>query len=277
MEDVNVGMLFFDNNNRIADINPAAFWLLQLSPQVSLGSPIEQVLAHTPELMNLLKEQTENQTELYVGDETVSYIQIQITRLKEQPGRPAGTLLIIHDISEQTKIEDLQSDQQKQTFRDPLTGLYNRHYLEETLPRELSKSARAGKPLSLIMIDIDHLKKLNDDYGYQVGDLILQRLSHILTNSTRAGDLVARFGGDKFVVVFTDTPAIAALARAQEWRLLFSGSDILFEGRSIRVTFSASVVTNLDARLDTEGLIRKADEAIFQVKYSGRNAVRLSE
>ena len=145
------------------------------------------------------------------------------------------------------------------------------------MPRELAKSTRAGKPLSLIMIDIDHFKKLNDVYGHQAGDLTLQRLSNILLNSTRTGDIVARFGGDEFVVVFSDTPAIAAVTRAQEWRMLFSGSDIIYEGHPFRATFSAGVVSNLNNRLDADGLIRKADEALYQVKFSGRNAVLLSD
>jgi len=295
MDKMDEGMLLLDDNNRIIDFNPAALWLLQLNPQVSIGAPIDQALAHSPELMNLLKEHTENKAELSVGSDTVSYIQIQITRVKEQSDRPGGTLLIVHDITNQKKteadlldanrhletrikkIEELQNDLREQTFRDPLTGLYNRRYLEETLPRDLAKSFRAGKPLSLIMIDIDHFRRLNDAYGHQAGDLALQRLSNILLHSTRSGDIVARFGGDEFVIVFSDTPAMAAVARVQEWRALYKGSDIIYEGQPFRVTFSAGVVTNLGNYLNADELIHKAEEALSQAKSSGRDGVHLSE
>ena len=295
MEKMDEGMLLLDDNNRIIDMNPAAHWLLQLSPKVSIGNSIEQALAHSPELVNLIKEHAENKSELSIGEEAPLYLQIQITRVQEQPGRPAGTLLIVHNISDQKKteadllrvnhhlqtqirkIEELQTELRDQTFRDPLTGLFNRRYLEETMPRELAKSSRAGKPLSVIMIDIDHFKRLNDIYGHLAGDLTLQRLSHILLNSTRSGDIVSRFGGDEFVVVFTDTPAIVAVARAQEWRSIFSGSDIIYDSQPFRVTFSAGVVTNLGNRLTSEELIRKADDALYQVKSSGRDGVQLSE
>ncbi|MBC7364120.1 MAG: GGDEF domain-containing protein, partial [Candidatus Aminicenantes bacterium] len=161
---------------------------------------------------------------------------------------------------------------------DPLTGLYNRRYLEETLERELLRAKRAENPVSVIMLDIDHFKKFNDTYGHEAGDFILQAVARTIQKSVRAEDIVCRFGGEEFIVILPGLELEKAVCRAEL---------ILDAVRRLEIKYSDSVLKNLTisagvAAFPEHGenwpeLLQAADSALLQAKSQGRNRVVMAK
>src|SRR5215217_6966104 len=155
---------------------------------------------------------------------------------------------------------------------DGLTGIANRLTFNETLEREISRAARAGEDMSLVLMDIDHFKKLNDTYGHQTGDDVLRRVAATLKDTARVYDLPARYGGEEFGVVLPRTSPADAEMVANRLREAIGGS-----GDDPAVTVSAGVATfPLDAA-DPEALVGAADEALYESKHNGRNRVTRSQ
>jgi len=169
------------------------------------------------------------------------------------------------------EIEALQDDLRVQAERDALTGLYNRRYLIEVLPSEVKRSALSGRPLVLVMIDVDHFKGVNDTYGHSVGDEVLVALSSVLSRRTRQGDVACRYGGEEFVVVMPGVDAATGLDRAESWRRELASTPLGSTGE-IRVTMSAGLAA-AEPGDDAETLLRRADAAMYRAKQAGRDRV----
>ena len=161
------------------------------------------------------------------------------------------------------------------SFRDGLTGLYNRRYLDDFLDREISRSQRYRSSFSLMIFDIDHFKKINDSYGHQVGDLVLKALSASLVGIARQTDVVARYGGDEFCVVLPETDLDRALISAKRLRKVVEGLDIPIASQTIKITISVGVASFSPLIKETtiSRLIEMADRALYSAKNSGRNKV----
>jgi len=168
---------------------------------------------------------------------------------------------------------------QKIGLTDTLTGIANRRFFDYTLKRELLRVRRYGRPLSLLMVDIDFFKKINDRYGHPVGDVVLQEMGELLKSLFRATDLPARYGGEEFAVILPETPAVAAQALAEKLRE--QGAKKIFAplGERISLTISIGVATlesNMQADKLTEAdLILAADQALYRAKHDGRNRVEV--
>jgi diguanylate cyclase (GGDEF)-like protein/PAS domain S-box-containing protein len=165
----------------------------------------------------------------------------------------------------------------EQALRDRLTGLYNRRYLDDALPRELQRARRSSRPLTVVMLDLDHFKRFNDDYGHDAGDHVLREIAGLLRARLRASDIVCRYGGEELTVVMPDTP----LADARE-RL----DDIRQQVAALRLTLGATVLPPVTVSMgatqapdgggDASALIRAADRALYAAKAAGRNRVVLA-
>ena len=156
---------------------------------------------------------------------------------------------------------------------DPLTGLANRRRLFELLEYETARHRRTPRPLSLLLIDIDHFKKVNDNWGHNAGDRVLQGLARVLVSGLRQADLTARYGGEEFLVVLPDTGAEGALAVAELVRRRVAASRLpLGEGETLQLTVSVGVAT-LQSEESIAHLIDRADRALYQAKHQGRNRV----
>jgi diguanylate cyclase (GGDEF)-like protein len=286
LEIMDEGMLLLDPQRRILDVNPAAMKLLNLLGDVT-GKSAEAVLGDHPNIVNLLAGSPRSIHELALRGEPLRYVRIQVMPVSDRAGFISGTVVIFHDITQQKiaeqnlrtqlrQIEALQVSLQEQAIRDPLTGLFNRRYLQETLPREVAKAEREKNSLGLVMIDIDNFKEINDTYGHLAGDEILQQLSIILMRHTREGDIAARFGGDEILVVLTGTPVHTACQRAAYWLNTFGEAGFEYEGQHIPVSFSAGVAVFPEHGLTADQLIRKVDAALYRAKSSGRNNIVLA-
>ncbi|WP_241673271.1 sensor domain-containing diguanylate cyclase [Lacisediminimonas profundi] len=167
----------------------------------------------------------------------------------------------------------LQAQLREQANRDPLTGLYNRRYFDATLERELVRCTREQQPLSVVMIDIDHFKHLNDNYGHPAGDAVLKMLASILEGQARASDVACRYGGEEFMLLLPGVPAAIAQQRAEQWREAFAASVVSYDTAQIRSTLSAGIATFPTHGAVAEELIRCADMALYRAKTNGRNCV----
>jgi diguanylate cyclase (GGDEF)-like protein len=179
--------------------------------------------------------------------------------------------------------QELQKSQealQELAIRDALTGLFNRREMERLLDEEMERQHRSKNTfsVSLIMLDIDHFKKINDTYGHQAGDAILQSLGKILIASTRQLDRVARFGGEEFVIIAPEISKNDVYSMAERLRNIVANHQFLIsEGNglatTIPVTISlglASIPTDADSK---SGLLKGADQALYEAKHRGRNQV----
>lgn len=168
----------------------------------------------------------------------------------------------------------LREELRQQALRDPLTGLYNRRYLDDTLHREVRRAERSGEPLSLLLLDIDHFKSCNDTFGHDAGDTVLKRLGDLLSGWTRAGDVVSRYGGEEFVALLPQTDAETAVYRADTLRRQFEALAITHEGRALGSwTISAGVAVYPGDGVDPQALLQAADRAMYRCKHEGRNRV----
>lgn len=154
---------------------------------------------------------------------------------------------------------------------DSLTGLHNRHALEQTLAQDLARIARSGGAYSVLFCDLDHFKRINDTMGHAAGDLILQQVAAVLRQRLRRGDFAARCGGDEFVVLLPDTPGSQALVVAEDLRLRISSAST-----ACLVTASIGVSSPAEGQLDPKTVLDQADRAMYLAKGSGRNRVRMA-
>jgi diguanylate cyclase (GGDEF)-like protein len=177
------------------------------------------------------------------------------------------------------EVERLQESLRELANRDALTGLYNRRYLGEALPGLVSMASRRGDRIVVILIDLDHFKAVNDDYGHQMGDLVLEGFADLVRDGFRAHDLCCRYGGEEFCVVMADTDDIAAHERVEEL-LDRLGAKVFVSGdqQLTRVGFSAGIVTfRADPRMDLDTVFRRADQALYASKNGGRRQISALE
>ena len=160
------------------------------------------------------------------------------------------------------------------TVLDGLTQVHNRRYLTEFLDREIIRSHRYGRPLALVMLDIDHFKAINDRFGHLAGDLTLKDLAARLKHLTRADELLARYGGEEFALVLPESDVTAARAVAEQVRKAVEKAPFSFNGTTSPVTVSLGLaVTTPAERLNTGELIARADANLYRAKAAGRNCV----
>ena len=163
-----------------------------------------------------------------------------------------------------------------QAMRDPLTGLYNRRYLEESLDREIKRAKRSGLPIGLMMIDIDHFKRCNDRFGHSAGDAALRAVGQYVQSLARGEDILCRYGGDEFVLVMTHASSRAVLERAEALRNGVRQLKIEHEGLDIGpVTLSVGIAMLPDHGESGQAALEAADAALYHAKQAGRDRVAM--
>jgi diguanylate cyclase (GGDEF)-like protein len=164
---------------------------------------------------------------------------------------------------------------EKQAHTDPLTGLANRRHFFEVAEAELARSRRYETPLSLLMVDIDHFKEVNDAHGHRAGDRVLQQLAKTCLEVLRNVDVVGRVGGEEFAILLPETDVGGAVEVAERLRTAIEAVGIpREEGVPLRVTVSVGV-SSLAGNANLDTLMSEADDALYDAKHRGRNRVRL--
>jgi diguanylate cyclase (GGDEF)-like protein len=171
------------------------------------------------------------------------------------------------------EIAGLQDALREQAIRDPLTGLYNRRYMEEALKQEHSRALREKYMISLVMFDLDLLKSVNDTHGHAGGDLALKAVAKYIKGAIRVEDIACRYGGDEFFVILHNTPLNIALKRVEKWRRDVSAMKIGYNGKQLQVSISAGVAVFPLHGQTMEDVVLAADEALYSIKSTRRNRV----
>jgi len=294
VERMSDGVLVLDVQNRIVDANRALHQLLGV-PSVSVGQAADVALSKWPEVLDMCRGGAPCHVETLLDQERPCFADVRISPLRDQSGHLSGRLIVFRDITKRyraetalqqanrrlkeqlTEIEGLQAKLREQAIRDVLTGLLNRRYLEETLPRELAKAVRDRQSVAVIVLDIDHFKRVNDSFGHKAGDLVLQAMGRLLRTHTRGGDIASRYGGEEFVLILPGLTVEAALRRAEQLRTAFAELRLESAGSMLSATLSAGIAAYPDHGKTEEDLLRAADQAMYAAKAAGRNCVRVAQ
>jgi len=185
-----------------------------------------------------------------------------------------GALMFAEHIALALSNLSLRDKLRSQAIRDPLTGLFNRRYMEETLEREIRRATRHGFPIGIIMIDVDNLKSINDTHGHDAGDILLQTLGSLLVRVFRGEDVACRFGGDEFTVILPEASMTEVFRRAEQLREAFKKLELTHEGINFNpATLSIGVAAYPDHGSNAERLLQVSDMAAYSAKTQGRDRV----
>ncbi|RPI92934.1 MAG: diguanylate cyclase [Chloroflexi bacterium] len=291
IENMRDGVMVLDAQNRVVDINPAMEIFLEKQSSFYLGKNASELFDGWMQEIDSLWHEVETRAELRVPRDPPLYLDLRVTPLYNKEHLLNGRLMVFRDVTERKQDEKrllyvnerlqkqlieigmLQSKLREQAIRDPLTNLFNRRYLEETLDRELARAGRESYPVCIIMVDLDHFKKTNDTYGHDAGDHVLKALAKTLTEQSRRGDFACRYGGEEFVIVMPNISQHTAHERAKKLRRRLKALQIPYECHSLTTTISMGIAcypTNGETR---QALLRAADQAMYAAKRAGRDHI----
>lgn len=210
--------------------------------------------------------------------ETLGLLYVQgIVSAEDQPGFFADARMrllqtTVSQIASSIANLNLRAALHSQSIRDPLTGLYNRRYLEETMQREEMRAKRSGQPLSIVMADIDHFKQYNDTQGHQAGDSLLQAFGEALAQVVRDEDIACRYGGEEFMLILPGASLERAVERAEQARAAIARLRVRQGGRALPDVTASFGVASFPAQGEHwQDVLRQADAALYQAKRDGRN------
>ena len=195
---------------------------------------------------------------------------------------------IVHELTESKKLLEKYSTNLEEmveqrteilkwlSITDPLTGLYNRRYFIEQIELEFKRSKRYSRDLSLLMLDIDHFKLVNDNYGHQIGDIVLRKISSVIINLLRDSDLAFRYGGEEFMIILPETKSEDAINVAERMKQEIMNTQHNYSSINFTVTASFGIVSIKDMmdKFETiDDIIKKVDDNLYKAKNSGRNTI----
>jgi diguanylate cyclase (GGDEF)-like protein/PAS domain S-box-containing protein len=291
IENMGDGILVLDAQNRIVDINPAMENFIENKAFSYIGKNAPEVFQNWIEKIDFLLDEMEARTELRALKDPSRYLELRVTPLYDKNQLLNGRLMVFHDITERKQVEKrlryvndrlqtqlieiglLQSKLREQAIRDPLTNLFNRRYLEETLDRELARAMREDYPVCIIMIDLDHFKRVNDTYGHEAGDQVLKALAVTLSEECRRGDFACRYGGEEFVVVMPNITMDTAYERAENIRQSLNSLRVPYKRYNLTITISMGIACHPSNGESRETILRAADQAMYGAKEAGRDHI----
>ncbi len=279
IENLNDGMLVMDHLQRVLDINSAACKLLNLSPSC-VGLPMRKVFANQPQMLEVLSDLLPERKEVVVSREAEEddivqrYIEMHIIPLQGAGNNDYGCLLVMRDISAfkriQAELEEKSRQMEWLAITDGLTQLFNRRYAEQVLAGEIKRCDRYQIPLSIGSVDIDDFKRVNDSYGHACGDAVIVHVADILRSGTRSNDIVARVGGEEFLILFPNTSINEATVVME--RLRAEITSIKVDCTQERVTVSGGL-TAWCAGDQVPDVLRRADRLLYRAKDQGKNCI----
>lgn len=237
----------------------------------TLGTPAFTVWEQRPYLVRFKNYQP------ITGQEEFMYQNTTLLPLRSTDSKISHICLVIYDVTDvainRHQLQAANAQLQQLSRTDRLTGLYNRGYWEESLKVAYARHQRYGNATSLVMLDIDHFKQVNDTYGHQAGDKVIEEVARLIREHERETDVAGRYGGEEFGVVLSDTDKIGGKVFAERLRKAVEGLEVLHNGQSIRFTISLGVADLSQPSINYADLIAWADHALFASKKAGRNRV----
>ncbi|NWD52649.1 sensor domain-containing diguanylate cyclase [Pseudomonas gingeri] len=266
------------NNQSFFDLFPDVdreWFSRKVESVATLGTPAFTIWEQRPYLVRFKSYQP------ITGQEDFMYQNTTLLPLRSTDSEIRHICLVIYDVTDvATNRHQLQAaNAQLQTLSstDRLTGLYNRGHWEESLKVAHARHQRHGNPTSLVMFDIDHFKRVNDTYGHQAGDKVIERVAQLVREHVRDSDVAGRYGGEEFGVVLSDTDKAGGRFFAERLRKAVEALEVLHEGQAIRFTISLGVADLSRPSVTHADLIAWADQALYTSKKSGRNCVTVYE
>lgn len=239
----------------------------------TLGTPSFTIWEQRPYLLRFKNYQP------ITGLEDFMYQNTTLLPLKGLDNSVEQICLIIYDVTDvatnRRQLQAANKELQRLSSTDRLTGLFNRGHWEEMLRQDYARHRRYDSNAALVMFDIDHFKKINDSYGHQAGDTVIQQTANLIRQNMRDADIAGRYGGEEFVVLLPDTDNEGAVMFAERLRQAVEDLEVIHESHNIRFTISLGIA---DLSLPTNGyaqLIERADNALYMSKSGGRNRVTL--
>jgi diguanylate cyclase (GGDEF)-like protein len=247
----------------------------KLESVATLGTPAFTVWEQRPYLVRFKNYQP------ITGQEEFMYQNTTLLPLRSTDGKINHICLVIYDVTDvatnRHQLQAANAQLQQLSSTDRLTGLYNRGHWEESLKVAYARHQRYGNATSLVMLDIDHFKRVNDTYGHQAGDKVIEEVSRLIREHVRETDVAGRYGGEEFGVVLSDTDKTDARVFAERLRKAVEGLEVLHNGQSIRFTISLGVADLSQPSINYADLIAWADHALYASKKAGRNRVTVYE
>lgn len=290
VETIGDAVLVVDLQHRVLDVNAAAKALLERLrpglPDDLVGLPVEDVAPQ-----GVAEAIEEGEYHHLVEPMPGLYLDVRISQVRDRSGRLLGNVVLGHDVSRMhiqglalskandlmreqlATIEALRAELVEEAIRDSLTGLYNRRHLMRALDGAVDVARESGTPVSLLMIDIDHFKRVNDGFGHLVGDDVLKAVARCLLSVARVGDTVARLGGEEFVFVLPGAGVVEASCQAESVRESCAELSLRPVGADLSITVSVGVATLPTNASSGDELIGQADLAMYAAKLAGRNQV----
>ncbi len=272
-------VIILNRENRAESLNKAAGRLIEIAyvPGSSYyGDKTEVIIPWINDEVGdfVRSDSTEQRLEKEIlTSEGVRYFSIVLKKMVDAENRFSGTALIFEDLTKQKKMENKL---QIMATTDSLTGIYNRRWYLELTGKEINRARRHGLPLSLIMADIDHLKRLNDTWGHHTGDIVLKSFSELLKKLLRDHDIMGRLGGEEFGITLIKSDLRMATLTADRLRQAVANLSIPVNEKKIRFTISLGVAQFTDGDRDVHSFIKRADNALHSAKNSGRNCVKVA-
>jgi diguanylate cyclase (GGDEF)-like protein len=273
-ESMRDGILVLDSENRLVDFNPTIAAIFPEVDSDALGKKVDDVLMGQTALLLLLQGTygDDESVDIEVNrDGETAYYRANIDHLKMGKGNTGGTIISLYDETEHT---GLLERLQELATTDMLTGVYNRRQFYELAAREVLASARYESPFSIILFDLDHFKRINDEYGHLTGDRALVHVTEISRKVIREIDIFGRYGGEEFIIALPQTGPQMAAEIAERIRVTLENSP--FEEGSCSTTITASFGVSGNSAGDAVDLgkyIEAADAAMYMAKTAGRNRV----
>lgn len=191
-----------------------------------------------------------------------------------------GALITLRNVTAETSLQEKYDEKKKDSVTDGLTQMYNKKFMEESVARAIKNALRENIPITVVMSDIDHFKKVNDTFGHQAGDHVLKQVAQILKDIMRDTDLAGRFGGEEFIVLLNNCSEAGSLIFCERLRKCVAASPFRFDKNEIPVTLSQGTATfhqpwtqGTNPEDILRELIRQADSALYEAKHQGRNRV----
>jgi len=274
-ENMNDGVLILDVENRVIDFNPA---LRGIFPQLrvsDIGTSYHDIFSTFPSLLMLVDHDQTKRIEFQIGEgDTFSYYRVSLSKILHKDTKLRGKIISFYEYTEEKR---LMEKLERFAATDGLTGIFNRRHFDKLLRKEISRIQRYNGELSLIMLDLDHFKSINDTFGHIAGDKALVAVVDTFRAILRESDIMARFGGEEFLILAPQTGISDAKRLAERLRLALEKKPIQIDEQLFYIQASFGV-TNAKSGMEItpEKLYRSADRGTYKAKALGGNAVCVS-